>query len=294
MVSLNTKIGLPRLVIVGCGDVGMRLLPLIRDRYRVFAVTTQAERAAELRAAGAIPLVADLDHPSANLARIGRLAQVIVHLAPPPATGERDLRTRRLAAILPEHAQVVYISTTGVYGNCDGATFDETRPTRPASARARRRVDAESVLRAWAKRRRGRLAILRVPGIYGKNRLPLQRLQTGTPALNDADDVYTNHIHHDDLAMMIVRAIDYGRSQRIYHATDDSDMKMAAYFDLVADFTGLPRPPRLPRNELATQVSPVMLSFMSESRRLLNTRIKSELGVKLRYPTVKDALPDCL
>jgi nucleoside-diphosphate-sugar epimerase len=294
MVSLNTKIGLPRLVIVGCGDVGMRLLPLIRDRYRVFAVTTQAERAAELRAAGAIPLVADLDHPSANLARIGRLAQVIVHLAPSPATGERDVRTRRLAAILPEHAQVVYISTTGVYGNCDGATFDETRPTRPASARARRRVDAESVLRAWAKRRRGRLAILRVPGIYGKNRLPLQRLQSGTPALDDVDDVYTNHVHHDDLAMMIVHAIDYGRSQRIYHATDDSDMKMAAYFDLVADFTGLPRPPRLPRNELATQVSPVMLSFMSESRRLLNTRIKSELGVKLRYPTVKDALPDCL
>ena len=134
MVSLNKKISRPRLVIVGCGDVGMRLLPLVRDRFRVFAVTSRPERCALLREAGATPIVADLDQPSANLARIGRLAQVVVHLAPPQSTGAQDLRTRRIAAILPEHATVVYISTTGVYGDCHGARFDETRPTRPASA----------------------------------------------------------------------------------------------------------------------------------------------------------------
>lgn len=293
MVSLNKKIRRPRLVIIGCGDVGMRLLPLVRDRFRVFAVTSTPGRCALLREAGATPLVADLDQPSANLARIGRLAQVVVHLAPPQSTGAQDLRTRRIAAILPEHATVVYISTTGVYGDCHGAQFDETRATRPASARATRRVDAENVLRAWARRRSGRLAILRVPGIYGKNRLPIKRLEAGTPALIEADDVYTNHIHHDDLAAMIVRAIDRASPLRLYHATDDSDMKMGAYFDLVAGFAGLPCPPRLPRAELATQVTPMLLSFMSESRRLANDRIKRELGVRLRYPTVKDALPDC-
>jgi nucleoside-diphosphate-sugar epimerase len=294
MVSLNKKISRPRLVIVGCGDVGMRLLPLVRDRFRVFAVTSNPERCAQLRAAGATPIVADLDHPSANLARIGRLAQVLVHLAPPQSTGAQDLRTRRIAAILPEHATVVYISTTGVYGNCDGAQFDETRPVNPGSARARRRVDAEQVLRGWAKRRSGRLAILRVPGIYGKNRFPIKRLEAGTPALTAADDVYTNHIHNDDLAAIIVRAIDRARPLRIYHATDDSDMQMGAYFDLVANHFGLPCPPRLPREELATQVTPMLLSFMSESRRLSNQRIKTELGVQLHYPTVKDALPESL
>lgn len=294
MVNLNKKIGRPRLVIVGCGGVGMRLLPLLLDRFRVFAVTSSAGRCDALRAAGAIPIVADLDVPSANLARIGRLAQVVVHLAPPRPEGTHDTRTRRLAAILPEHATVVYISTTGVYGDCGGACFDETRPVNPASARAGRRVDAETVLRGWARRRSGRLAILRVPGIYGKGRMPLKRLEARTPALVEADDVYTNHIHHDDLAAIIVRAIDNARPLRVYHATDDSDMKMGAYFDLVARHTGLPCPPRLPRTELATQVTPMLLSFMSESRRLVNRRIKAELGVRLRYPTVNDALSDCL
>lgn len=290
MVSLNKKIGRPRLVIVGCGDIGMRLLPLVQDRFRVFAVTSNSGRSAALRAAGVTPIVANLDGFSANLARIGRLAQVVVHLAPPQTAGHQDLRTRRLAAILPEHATVVYISTTGVYGNCDGASFNETRPVNPASDRARRRVDAEQVLRAWAKRRSGRLAILRVPGIYGKNRLPVARLEAGTPALIDADDVYTNHIHNDDLAAIIVRAIDRAVPLRIYHATDDSDMKMGAYFDLVARHSGLPCPPRLARGELAKQVTPMLLSFMSESRRLSNTRIKQELGARLQYPTVADAL----
>ncbi len=292
MVSINKKIGRPRLVILGCGDVGMHVLPLVRDRFRVFAVTSSPARCAQLRDAGAIPIVADLDHVTANLARIGRLAQVVIHLVPPQTVGEQDHRTRRLAAILPEHATVVYISTTGVYADCGGAYLNETHPVNPASSRAKRRVDAEQVLRAWAKRRQGRLAILRVPGIYGKNRLPIRRLEARTPALIDADDVYTNHIHDEDLAAIIVRAIDHARPLRIYHASDDSQMKMADYFDLVANHFGLPLPPRLPRSALATQVTPMLLSFMSESRRLSNQRMKDELGVTLRYPTVKIALSE--
>jgi nucleoside-diphosphate-sugar epimerase len=279
----------PRLLILGCGDVGMRLLPLLRDRFRVFAVTSQPERCAELRAAGAVPLVADLDQP-ASLRRLAGLASYVVHLAPPQAEGALDRRTRNVSAVLPAGARVVYISTTGVYGDCGGATFDESRPVAPRNARAQRRVDAEQWLRRWGRRTASAVSILRVPGIYAGDRLPVKRLQLGTPALIAQDDVYTNHIHADDLARVIARALFRGAPGRVYHAVDDSDMKMADYFDSVADAFQLPRPPRLPRAELADAVTPALLSFMSESRRLRNQRLKRELGVRLRYARVVDCL----
>jgi nucleoside-diphosphate-sugar epimerase len=283
------KISKPRVLIVGCGDVGMRLLPLLTPHFRVFATTSQPERRAELRAAGAVPLVANLDHP-ASLRRLAGLAPWVVHLAPPPAEGALDRRTRNLTAILPEQGRLVYVSTTGVYGDCGGALFDESRPVAPRNPRALRRVDAERTLRRWAQRSGAALSILRVPGIYAADRLPLKRLQQGTPALIEADDVYTNHIHADDLAAIIARALFRALPNRTYHAVDDSEMKMAEYFDAVADAYQLPRPPRLPRAELQQVVTPALLSFMSESRRLRNGRIKRELGVRLRYPTVASAL----
>jgi nucleoside-diphosphate-sugar epimerase len=293
MKNLNIQkaphLGRPRLLIVGCGDVGMRLVPLLRAHFRVFATTSSQERCAELRALGAVPLVADLDQP-ATLRRLSGLAQTVVHLAPPPADGVLDSRTRNLTAILPERGRLVYVSTTGVYGDCGGALFDESRPVAPRNPRALRRVDAEGVLRRWAVRAASTLSILRVPGIYAAERLPLKRLQLGTAALIDADDVYTNHIHADDLAMIIARTLRLGAANRVYHAVDDSDMKMAQYFDAVADAFQLPRPPRLPRAELQQVVTPALLSFMSESRRLSNDRIKRELGVRLRYPMVGDLL----
>ncbi len=283
------KLGLPRVLILGCGDVGLRLVPLLLPRYRVLAVTSNPERRAELRAAGAVPIVADLDAPL-TLGRLARLAPTIVHLAPPQSEGRIDRRTRNLAAILPEGARLVYVSTTGVYGDCAGASFDETRRVRPQNARAVRRVDAETVLRAWARRRHGKLSILRVPGIYAADRLPLERLHKGLPALVAQEDVHTNHIHADDLARICQAAMRLGAPNRVYHAVDDTDLKMGDYFDAVADAAGLPRPPRLPRSELERSVSPMMLSFMSESRRLHNARIKDELGVRLRYPDVQSLL----
>jgi nucleoside-diphosphate-sugar epimerase len=283
------KFSRPRVLIIGCGDVGMRLLPLLTPHFRVFATTSQPERRAELRAAGAVPLVANLDHP-ASLRRLAGLAPWVVHLAPPPAEGALDRRTRNLTAILPEQGRLVYVSTTGVYGDCGGALFDESRPVAPRNPRALRRVDAERTLRRWAQGSGAALSILRVPGIYASGRLPLKRLREGTPALIEADDVYTNHIHADDLAAIIARALFRALPNRIYHAVDDSEMKMAEYFDAVADAYQLPRPPRLPRAELQQAVTPALLSFMSESRRLRNGRIKRELGVRLRYPTVASAL----
>ncbi len=285
----NVRFNKPRLLVVGCGDVGMRLLPLVRERFRVFAVTSQPARRAELRAAGAIPIVADLDRPE-TLRRLARIAPWVVHLAPPPRQGALDLRTRNLTAILPEGTHVVYISTSGVYGDRKGALIDETAPRAARNARARRRVDAEQVLRAWAVGTGGQVSILRAPGIYAAQRLPLERLRQGTPALAAADDVYTNHIHADDLARLALLALFRARPGRAYNASDDTHMKMGEYFDLVADAFGLPRPPRLPRAELEKAVSPMLLSFMSESRRLDNRRIKHELRARLRHPRVEETV----
>lgn len=279
------RLGKPRLLIIGCGDVGMRLLPLLTAHFRLFAVTSRPERHAELRAAGAIPLTADLDQPH-TLRRLAGLASYIVHLAPPRPEGESDTRSRNLIAILPDKSRLVYVSTTGVYGDCGGAMFDETRPVSANNPRAKRRVAAERMLRAWAVRSQSSLSILRVPGIYAADRLPLERLKKATPALTPEDDVYTNHIHADDLAMLIRLALFRAAPNRVYHAVDDSDLKMGDYFDLVADHFNLPRPPRLPRAELSRQISPVLLSFMSESRRLKNKRIIDELAASLTYATV--------
>ncbi len=193
-------------------------------------------------------------------------------------------------AARPRQIRLIYASTSGVYGDCGGAWIDETRPVRPDNARAKRRVSAEAQLRGATRRGLLSASIVRIPGIYAGNRLPLARLQKGTPALAPADDVYTNHIHADDLAAILVLAIRRARPQRVVHASDDSNLRMGDYFDLVADAFGLPRAPRVSREQAETQLEPMMLSFMRESRRLQNTRLRNEMRYTLRYPSIDDFL----
>jgi len=234
-------------------------------------------------------VLGDLDRAE-SLERLAGLADLVLHLAPPPREGSRDTRTRHLLAALSRGRslprRLVYISTTGVYGDCDGARIDETRPRRPASARARRRVDAEEVLRRWGALNRVPVLILRAPGIYGDGRLPLERLQAGMPVLAPEADVFTNHIHADDLARACCLALFRGGAGRSFNVVDDSELKMGDYFDQVADAAGLPRPPRLERGELAGQLSPLQCSFMAESRRIANWRMRRELRLDLSFPTV--------
>ena len=285
----------PHLLIVGCGDVGLRVLRLLRPRWRVLALSSSPGRLAALRAAGAVPLLGNLDDPH-TLGRLGGLADAVLHLAPPPLHGDTDPRTRALIRALARGGRVrrlVYASTTGVYGDCAGQRFDETRAVAPATDRARRRVDAEASLRSYGRRAGVRVAVLRVPGIYAGDRPgghPRDRLLRGTPALCRADDVYTNHIHADDLARACVAALWRAGPQRIFHVCDDTEMRMGDYFDLAADLCGLPRPTRLTRAEAARQLSPMLMSFMSESRRLDNRRLKRELRLRLRYPTAREGI----
>jgi nucleoside-diphosphate-sugar epimerase len=303
-----------RILIVGCGDVGLRAARLLQGRARVYGLIRNPERAAALRAAGVIPLTGDLDD-RASLARLTALADAVLHFAPPPATGNADPRTLRLVASLgrrsltrarrqgglkgythrhggkdPRPHAVVYISTSGVYGDCGGELVAETRPARPHNARAKRRADAERRLRRWAGRSGRRLAILRAPGIYAQDRMPEARVRQGLPALLPEEDIHTNHIHAEDLARLAIFALFRARPNRVYNAVDDSGLKMGDWFDVVADHLGLPRPPRLTKDEVMAAVTPAMRSFLSESRRLTNRRIKGELGFRLRYPTVRQGL----
>lgn len=281
-------------LMIGCGDIALRIAPLLQEKYRIFGLFRHPDKALPFRSFGVRAIAGDLDQRG-SLEKIAGIAQIIIHMAPPPNYGTRDTRTANLLAaltkwtrskskILPQ--QLVYISTSGVYGDCQGEIINETRRLNPFNARAVRRVSAENQVRAWGRRNRIPVSILRVPGIYAGDRLPVKRIHEGIPAFIAQDDGYTNHIHADDLARIIFAAIRYGKSGRIYNATDDTQMKMGDYFDLVADHFNLPRPPRIPRDEAAGRISPGMLSFMNESRRISNARMKKELHVTLWYPTV--------
>ena len=303
--ALPARFRRERLLIVGCGDVGQRVARQLQGgpgagRVQVLALTSSPERKPALRALGIRPLCGNLDD-AATLRRLSGLATRVLHLAPPPGEGAggdgwwRDPRTVALARALRLRrlpASLVYASTSGVYGDCQGALVPETRPVAPATPRAQRRVNAERAVRHLG-RAGVRASVLRIPGIYAPDReggTPEARLRRGTPVLEREDDVFTSHIHADDLARACVAALWRARPQRIYNVSDATELRMGDYFDLAADLYGLPRPPRVRRGAAQEQLSLMLLSFMSESRRLDNQRMLRELGVKLRYPTVAEGL----
>lgn len=286
------------LLIVGCGDIALRVAPLLQKHYRIIGLCRNEDNFGQLQSHGIIPIHGDLDDPK-SLEKLAGIAQRVLHLAPPPNHGLRDGRTKHLLSALSKRTKkhgpilpqrLLYISTSGVYGNCDGALIDETYPVHPENDRAFRRLDAEKNIRNWGKRNRVAVSILRVPGIYAADRLPLTRLRDGHPALLATEDSYTNHIHADDLARIVCAALQFAKPNRIYHTSDDSHLKMGDYFELVADYFDYPHPPRITREEAKHRISPLMFSFMKESRRLKNTRMKKELHVRLQYPTVRQGI----
>ena len=300
--ALPARFRRQRVLIVGCGDVGLRTAGELgaphSQRVRLMALTSSPDRVRLLRACGITPLLGNLDDP-ASIQRLAGIAHRVIHLAPPPTdragASERDPRSlvlvRALRLRTPPLA-LVYGSTTGVYGDCGGQRVDETRAVNPHTPRAQRRVDAEKLMR-FLGRSGVRVSVLRIPGIYAADReggTPRERLLKGTPVLAAKDDVYTNHIHANDLARACAAALWRGKPQRVVNVTDDTDLKMGDYFDLAASLFGLPKPPRLPRDQASSALPLMLLSFMSESRRLDNTRMKQELRLKLRYPHVRDGL----
>jgi nucleoside-diphosphate-sugar epimerase len=276
-----------RILIIGCGDVGLRVAAALPAHVRVLATTSSAERVSELRSKHITPLQANLDK-SCSLHRLAGLAGYALQLAPPPNSGASDTRTANLIRALRLRSKpttLVYASTTGVYGNCNGEWASETRTVNPQTDRAKRRVDAESSVRTFGKQSNVRVSSLRIPGIYAADREggdPLDRVRQATPVLTSEDDVYTNHIHANDLARACIAALWRGKPQRNYNIAEDSSTKTGDYYDALADAAGLPRPPRITREEAEATLSPMRLSFLSESRRIKNSRMKRELGIKVQ------------
>ena len=298
MGALPSRFRKERVLIVGCGDVGQRAAKQLVGRTRVMALTSSQDKLVDFRAQGITPVLGNLDFPE-TLQRLSGWATRVLHLAPPPSdrVGEwsTDPRTLNLTRALKKRMlprSLVYGSTSGVYGDCQGQWVSESQPVTPHTPRAMRRVDAEKVVR-YLGRSGVRASILRIPGIYAPDRVngtPRERLLKGTPVLVEQDDVYTNHIHSDDLARACVAALWRGKSQRVFHVSDDTHLKMGDYFDAAADLMGLKRPPRVPRSQAQESLPLMLLSFMSESRRLRNDRLKKELRVTLKYPSIQEGL----
>ncbi|MCS3902750.1 nucleoside-diphosphate-sugar epimerase [Methylohalomonas lacus] len=283
------------ILIVGCGDTGRRLAELHRNAGDGVTVTSRStERCALLAEDGFTSRQLDLDNVNADQPIA---AEVVYLLAPPGGSGGHDPRTHNLlqwldTGTLPR--RFVYISTTGVYGDCQGDWVTENRPRNPHSQRASRRAAAEQQLEIWAQQRGVALVILRVPGIYGPGRLPLDRLQRGDPIIRESEAPWSNRIHIDDLASATHLAGSLTQVEAIYNVSDGQPTSMTDYFNRLADTLGLPRPPQVSRAEAEQQLSASMLSFLNESRRIDNRRLLESLGLQLRYPDLTTGLKSCL
>ncbi len=283
------------MLILGCGLIGRALARhYCQQGEQVIGVVRSAASYEAVAASGAEPLALDLEQDA--LSALPCTGETIFHLAPPPPTGEEDALSARLVehfACCGHPRRLVYMSTTGVYGDCAGAWVDETHPTRPDAARSKRRLDAEQRLTRWAAASGVELIILRVAGIYAAERLPLARLRQGLPVVLEAESPWSNRIHADDLVTICCAAMDRAPAGAIYNVSDGHPSTMTDYFNQVATAAGLPLPPQVPLAEAAAHLSAGMLSYMQESRRLDNRKLLTELGVSLRYPTLTEGLAAC-
>jgi nucleoside-diphosphate-sugar epimerase len=283
-------------LIVGCGYIGRRVAKLLQAAgCRVNgSVRSEASRA-RLKDAGIDASLLDLDQPDSGHDTVSSY-DAILYLAPPQPEGDRDLRMQVFLRLLDTRTpprRMVYISTSAVYGDCQGAWITESQPVNPATARGYRRLDAEQQLREWCAAHAVQWMLLRVPGIYGPGKLPLARLRKGTPVLSEADSPYTNRIHGDDLAAICVAALTSPHANEIYNVSDGHPSNMTDYFFRAADAAGLPRPPVVDRDEAGRVLTKGMLSFLNDSRRMGNDKLLNELDVSLTYPDLDAGLKSC-
>jgi nucleoside-diphosphate-sugar epimerase len=282
--------------IIGCGYLGCQVAEAcLRDGERVVGVVRSEERARALQARGIEPLRADLDRPP--LSGVPLAGSALYYFVAPNPEGEGDSRIDALLSALDaagNPARIVYLSTTGVYGNCHGEWIDESRRPEPVVPRALRRWQAEETLREWCESAGVELVILRVAGFYGPGRLPLERLRQQLPMVREAEAPFSNRIHVADLVAVCRAAMRQGGAGEIYNVSDGHPTTMTDYFDRIADLGNLPRPRKITLRQAEAELSPGMLSYMRESRRLRNDKMLRELEVELRYPTLEEGLPAAL
>lgn len=299
--SINSFAKEPKLMttclIVGCGYVGRQVAKLEKVQgNHVTALTGSAKSKERLRNMGIDTAPGDLDDAS-SLAGLPTGKKIVYYFAPPPGRGIIDSRMQAFVAALGKNnlpARVVLISTTGVYGDCRGEWVREERPPAPETDRAKRRLSAENTLLDWSADSGVPVVILRVPGIYGPGRLPLKRLLEGTPVLREEDSPFSNRIHVDDLARACYAAARKGKAGVVYNVSDGHPTTMTDYFFKVADLLEIPRPPAIPIEEAKKRLSAGILSYLAESKKIDNRRMREELGVEPHYPDLESGLPACL
>lgn len=280
-------------MIIGCGDIGRRVAQLVQEeKGLVTALIRSDTRRDALREMGIRTVPGNLDEPL-SLANLPTKGAVVFYFAPPPGGGFTDPRVRAFCAAIPpgaEPAKVVYMSTSGVYGDCGDTVVTEETPLNPQTARAKRRWDAETAFLEWGKERGVPVVILRVTGIYGPGRFPVTQLASGQPVLREEEAPLTNRIHADDLARICLAAAAKGEAGEIFNVSDGHPGTMTEYFNAVADALGYPRPRQVTMEEAREVMSPLMLSYVSESRRMDNSKMLTRLGIKLLYPTLADGM----
>lgn len=282
--------------IIGCGDIGRRVGKMFLEQgCQVLALVRSEEKAGELRAKGFATLIGDLDCRQ-DAPAIPLQGTRLFYFMPPQGGGKSDYRMLNFCRSLsPGNApsKVVYISTSGVYGDCGGALVTEETPLNPQTARAQRRASAESQLQEQAQRLGFELVILRVTGIYGPGRLPVARVMQGHPVLKPEEAPFTNRIHSLDLVQICLAAMERGEDGDIFNVCDGQQSSMTEYFTAIAEMHDLPRPKQISMAEAEQEMNPLMLSYLKESRRMSNRKLKEKLAIELRYPTLEAGLRAC-
>ncbi len=280
------------MLIVGCGYIGKMLgSALVAKGRTVSGLVSSAASATFVENIGLLPTIADLDSDLTGIS-LENLCEVF-YLVPPPSEGTEDPRLGRFLAHLESHGcapRFLYMSTTGVYGQCDGAWIDETQAINPLTDRAKRRVDAEKRLNEWSQKSGSETVVLRVAGIYGPERLPIAYLQSGAPVLRAADAPFSNRIQAHDLVNICTAAMDRGSAGATYNVADGSPGSMTEYFFKCADYLGLPRPPEIDFPTARQTMSPALLSYLKENRRIRVTKLLTELNITLAYPDLDAGL----
>jgi nucleoside-diphosphate-sugar epimerase len=277
------------ITVVGCGYTGRRLLTLCRAAGRDFlGLVRSADSLQSLRAINAAAEVLDLDAPGGQLPRAWTERRAVIYMAPPPDAGDTDPRVRAfLARLATAPVALVYLSTTAVYGDTGGGGVDELTTPAPAAGRGRRRLDAEQTVLDWGRGAVVPVRVLRVPGIYGPGRLPVERIRQGAPVVRQQDAGPGNRIHVDDLAAASLAAADFQGTEQVFNVGDGNHASMTEYFNAVARVAGLAAPPELPLAELLEKVTPAMRGFLVERRRVDTRRMREVLGYQPRYASLE-------
>ncbi len=284
------------ITIIGCGEIGKRVAKRCQQQgLTVRGMVLSAKSIKTLQTHHIEPIQANLEDLN-SLKDISYTENTVFYFAAPPRQGTQDTRMANWLASIDDAGmpdKVVLISTTAVYGDTGGDWITEQSATCPSTDRGQRRLDAEQRLIVWAQENNVDIVILRVPGIYGPGRLPRERLEKGLPVLNESECGYTNRIHSDDLAMICMTAAEKANSPAVFNVSDGHPGTMTDWFNQVADYLELPRPPQISMQQAEQEMSTGMLSYLKESRRIDSSKIIQQLGITLQYPTIQQGIPHC-